>query len=82
MQVEELWWDKDLKVSSQPIIRRGPNRGRARKEVGGVWKYCAGYYPRVVGATEWAKTLMELGHRIGRHYYEGVVSYYIFVPKK
>lgn len=86
MITEELGRDPNGDPSSQPIIKTGPNRGWRKKEVAGTWKYMGGYcsergYPGSSGSQHvtWVSGVQELGFRVGRLCYEGVVSFYAFV---
>jgi hypothetical protein len=87
MIIEDLGRDAHGKVSSQPTIKVGKNRGWRRKEVGGTWTYCSGYcyearqetkFPHV----DWIKSVQQLGHRVGKCDYEGVRNFYIFMENK
>lgn len=87
MNVEELGRDAHGKVSSQPTIKAGKNRGWRRKEVGGTWICSSGYCYEARQETKfphvgWIKAVQQFGHRVGKCDYEGVKSFYIFKEKK
>ena len=82
--IEELYFDKNKKsVTSLPVIKSGPNRGWHLSEKNGKWIYISGYalfYPEVQSLIHhtWAKKLISLGFRVGKHIYEDCVSFYLF----
>ena len=87
MKIEELGRDAHGKVSSQPIIKAGKNRGWRRKEVGGTWICSSGYCYEArqeskSAHADWIKAVQELGHRVGSCDRDGVRSYYIFKEEK
>mgnify|MGYP003337285356 CR=1 FL=1 len=43
MNIEELGRDPHSRVSSQPSIKRGEDRGYRKPEVGGTWICASGY---------------------------------------
>jgi len=87
MNIEELGRDAHGKVSSQPIIKAGKNRGYRQREVGGTWICSSGYCYEARQESKsahagWIKAVQDLGHRVGSWDYDGVRNYYIFKEKK
>lgn len=83
MSLEELGRDGSGRMSSQPVIRRGPNRGRRKPEPRGAWICAGGYcYEERQGSkgahTSWIRAVQTLGHRVGVWDCEGVRNFYIF----
>jgi hypothetical protein len=81
--IEELGRDVFGKVSSQPVIKAGENRGYRKSEVQGVWICSGGYcydarqeskFPHM----SWIKAVNELGIRVGSWDCDGVKNFYIF----
>jgi hypothetical protein len=85
--IETLGKDKTKKsVSSQPVIKSGPNKGFRQPEKDGCWIYMDGYNYDCLQSEKsvhyiWADHLHKIGFRIGTHDYEGVKSFYIFKSK-
>ena len=86
--LEELGDDNkpfaERKVSSQPVIRQGKNRGARTPEVGGHWQYIDGYTYECGSDVKWAhknwaNKLLELGQRVGIMHRDGTVNYYVFL---
>ena len=86
-EFETLGRDKTrLAVSSQSVIKSGPNRGSRLPEKGGTWTYMSGYdYHNSQSERSvhhmWAKNLSKMGFRIGTHDVDGVKNFYVFQPK-
>ena len=87
MNIEELGRDPHSRVSSQPSIKRGEDRGYRKPEVGGTW-ICAGGYTYEASQeskylhTGWIEAVIQLGYRVGSYHEDGVVDYYIFKEDK
>lgn len=87
MNIEELGRDPHSKVSSQPTIKSGKNRGFRQEEVGGTWICASGYTYEARQESRfahvgWIKAVIQLGHRVGCYQNDGVVDYYIFKEDK
>ena len=87
MNIEELGRDANGKISSQPTIKAGKNRGYRQREIGGTWIYSSGYCYEArqeskSAHADWIKAVQELGHRVGSCDRDGVRSYYIFKEEK
>ena len=83
MNIEELGRDPHSKVSSQPTIKRGEDRGYRKPEVGGTWICSSGYSYEARQESRfahvgWINAVIQLGHRVGSLDYDGVKDYYIF----
>ena len=81
--IEELGRDPHSKVSSQPTIKRGEDRGYRKPEVGGTWICASGYTYEAsqeskYAHTGWIEAVTQLGLRVGCYQNDGVVDYYIF----
>lgn len=83
--IEDLGWDRDRKPSSLSLIKRGPNRGRRRKESGGHWVLASSYLSSRLEAhlccSEWATALIKMEIRVGKLWDDGVTLYYIWRAK-
>ncbi len=84
-ELVNLFRDPTDNVSSQPKIKRGPNRGQSRKERGGYWAFTSSSLWTARTSERyaqhmWCEALVALGFRIGIHNYEEVTNYYIWVP--
>lgn len=81
--IEQLGKDKFGFVSSQAVIKSGENRGKRLPEKNGTW-VCAGGFTYDTRQSEksahfsWAKTLLNLGNRVGTYDQDGVTDFYIF----
>ena len=83
MNIEELGRDSNGRVSSQPSIKSGKNRGFRQEEVGGTWICASGYTYEARQESRfahvgWIKAVIQLGHRVGSLDNDGVKDYYIF----
>ena len=79
---ETLERDKHGQLSSQPVVKRGPNRGKRLPETGGCWAYLcaclvADHYQGVV-CGEVVRSLTREGFRLGHHDDDGVRSFYLW----
>lgn len=85
--LEDLGFDRNRRLSSGPRVKSGPNRGRRHVERGGKWEYVDGYVSGSYSGSErrahykWAHFLKGMGHRVGECWYEGVKSFYVWVPE-
>ena len=87
MNIEELGRDSTGKVSSQPLIKSGKDRGYRLPETEGEWICCGGYAYESRQEVKWPhqawiKVVTELGHRVGSWDYDGVKNFYILNGKK
>lgn len=82
--LEELGRDVVGSISSLPVIRHGKNRGRRKPETAGRW-LCAGGYTvdsrwcEKNAHSSWLKTMREIGYRVGKYEFDGVVNIYLFM---
>lgn len=83
-KIEELYFDKTKKsVSSQSIIKSGPNRGFRFPEKNGQWICMSGFnhsarQTEKFSHFEWANSLIKLGFRIGKTNNNGETYFYLF----
>jgi hypothetical protein len=81
--IEQLYRDTKGGASSRlPLIKSGPNRGRARPETTGTWEYLTGYCHDAPPSSRaihggWVWALLQHGYRIGYTTDSGV-SYWIW----
>lgn len=86
-KIEELGFDKNHKVSSQSVIKSGPNRGFRVPEKDGEWICTSGHncyakqQERFINY-EWSKKLIDLGFRVGKTTNDGCANFYIFKNKE
>lgn len=79
---ERLERDKHGRVSSQPLVKSGPNRGKRHPETKGRWVYLCGCitrnYNQSVVCGEMVRNLTGAGFRIGYYGDDGVHSFYLW----
>jgi hypothetical protein len=82
--LEQLGKDSEGRVSSQPPIKSGKDRGYRKAEIGGKW-ICAGgfcYESRQESKSphySWSETVQQFGILVGVWDYEGVKEFYLFM---
>lgn len=74
--------DKHGQMSSQPVVKSGPNRGRRLPETAGSWFYLCGCimqnYDQSVVCGEVVRSLTREYFRLGHHDDDGVRSFYLW----
>jgi hypothetical protein len=79
---EMMGRDKHGHVSSQPVVKSGPNRGKRLPETEGRWVYLCGFlvgnYDQSVVCGEVVRSLAGAGFRLGHHDDDGVRSIYMW----
>ena len=79
---EMLGRDKHGHMSSQPVVKSGPNRGKRLPDVSGRWVYLCGWiirnYDQSVVCGEVVRSLAGEGFRLGHHDDDGVRSFYLW----
>ena len=86
MNLEQLGKDPRGKVSSQPPIKSGQNRGFRGVEKGGTWIPAGGFcYDSLQESKSphysWSKTVQLFGIRVGVLDYDGVRNFYLFMKE-
>ena len=81
--IEELGIDKFSKISSQTVIKSGPNRGLRFPEKNGSWSYVSSYCYESSQSEKstnmkWANSIVQFGIRVGYFESDGVVAFYLF----
>jgi len=84
VNLEVLGRDPHGKVSSQPPIKSGKNRGFRGSEVGGTWISAGGFtYDSLQSSKSphysWIGAVKRFGIRVGVWDYEGVKEFYLFM---
>jgi len=84
MILEELGRDKNGRISSQPPIKSGLNRGSRKPEVDGEWICTGGYthdsrWDEKNAHGSWLRSMERIGFRTGKYELDGVVNLYIWV---
>ncbi len=83
--MERLNWDPNRNPTSQPLYKKGKNRGRAYPEPSGEWIFVEQVYKNSGATTmayKFAEALAQIGIRVGWVSSDDCTNYYIFVLEK